>query len=337
MIEVKFHKGFSKTYEVSLQNFKKATGGKSPYLKVENKVKKAYALCPLCDNAVKLLGVYTKLEKQRPHARHCKHDVDGIAEYDERRYSNCPNHRENADYIIEVHPQEDMTDFNREILNLAHDYFDKCIYILGKTTGLVISDALAEKIALDYMTHPGYMTYDITRENVPYIMGLCMEGKSLEKRVIRENSPIYEMLKDKEEIVLTPFPPVQNNEPGAVNQTTTSDDVIPTEKEQEDTAEENKTNLPKLYRVEKKDSDTYLGIVFSIVNYRFVAGKASKHREFMKLHIGLPDGEGTYKTYAEKEIEVDPFLFNKLIHSKNSHRPKEKLEKIADRILVLNE
>lgn len=338
LLEVKFHKGFSKKYEVSLENFKKVTHEKEPYKKDGQNGKEAYALCPLCDNAVKLLGVYKKLEKQRPHARHCTFDVDGIAEYDECRYFNCPNHRERADYVIEVRPREDMTDFNREILRLAHDYFDKCIYILGKTTGLVISAALAEKIALEYMAHPGYMTYDITRENVPYIMGLCMEGKRLENRVIRENSPIYEMLKNKKEIVLTPCSPVPNNESDVTNKTPVSDNVISTEKSgQEVVADKEQKNLPKLYKIERKESDTYLGLLFSIVNYRFVAGKTSKLREFMKLHIGIPDGEGTYKTYAEKEIEIDPFFFNKLIHSKKSFQPKKELANIADRILVFNE
>ena len=146
------------------------------------------------------------------------------------------------------------------------------------------------------------------------------------------------MLKDKKEIVLTPFPPIQNNESEVTNETLMSDNAISAEKNgQEDAVDKKQKTLPKLYRIEKKESDTYLGLMFSIVNYRFVAGKTSKLREFMKLHIGIPDGKGTYKTYAEKEIEIDPFFFNKLIHFKNSPRPKKELMDIADRILVLNE
>lgn len=306
LIEVKFHKGFSKLYEVSLENFKKATKENDKYKKKGPDGNEAYAICPLCENPVKLLGVYRKLEKQRPHARHCRKSVDGLADHNEYTYQNCPNHRERADYVKEIRPLDSMSDYNREILALAHDYFDKCIYILRKTTGLVISNALAETIALDYMSHPGYMTFDITRENVPYMMGLCMTGKTLIKRVIEKDSPLYEMLKNKKEINLLPL----ENKSGA---------------------ETNK----QLYRVESNIG--YLELSFDIVNYRFVAGKTSKHREFIKLHIGIPDGEGTYETYAEKEIEVDPFFFNKLIHSKNALPPRKELADIADRILVLNE
>lgn len=302
MIEVKFHKGFSPNYRVSHENFKQITKENAPYCQNGPNGKEAYAICPLCDNPVKLLGIYTKLEKKVPHARHIKRDVEGVAEYNEYMYLKCPNHRKGADYIKEVRPLEEMTDYNREILGLAHDYFDKCIYILKKTTGLVISDALAEEIAMDYMRHPGYMTYDITRENIPYIMGLCMTGKSLVKRIIEDNSPLYHMLKDKSEVKLVPIE----------SQSTT-----------------------KRYRIESNAG--FLKLSFSIVNYRFVAGKTSSLCEFMKLHVGIADGKGTYETYAEKEVKVDPFYFNKLVHSRNVFPQRKEMMDIADRILVIKE
>lgn len=196
-----------------------------------------------------------------------------------------------------------MNEFNEKILQLAHDYFDKCIYILRKTTGLVISSVLAETIAKEYMAHPGYMTYDISRENVPYIMGLCMTGKNLIKRVIEENSPLYDMIRDKKEVSLILLPP------------------DPKYKKSD-----------RLYRIESNKG--YLDLSFNISRYRFASDKTSKLREYLKLHIGIPDGQGTYETYAQKEIEVDPFFFSKLIQAKKALNPKPELVDIADRILV---
>lgn len=304
MIEVKFHKGNSKVFKVSRKEFVEATKEKRPYTNLGPKGKEAYGICPLCENPVKLLGVYAKLKKQRSHARHYKDDIYGLADFNEFRYLHCPYHRERADYVREIRNREDITPFNQEILALAHNYFGKCIYILRKTTGLVISDKLARDIAIDYMAHPGYMTYDITRENVPYIMGLCMTGKNIVKRLIEKDSPLYEMLKNKKEVSLV---------------------LIKSNSKHE-------TSKP-LYRIENKTD--YLELSFNISRYRYVADKTSKLREYLKLHIGIPDNQGTYVTYAEKEIEIDPFLFSKLINSKKAPAPKQELVDIANDILVL--
>lgn len=304
MIEVKFHKGSDKVCEVSLETFVEMTKEQGKYVKYGKDGKEAYAICPLCENPVRLLGIYARLKKQRPHARHCKQDIPGLAEFKEEEYLHCPYHRERADYITEVRKPGDITELNKEVLELAHDHFNECIYILRKITGLVISDALAEQIALDYMSHPGYMTYDVTKENVPYIMGRCMTGKTLVKRLVEENSPLYEMLKGKKEISLVPQP-----------------------------SKSGYKKVRPLYRVESKVG--YLDILFNISQYRFSSTPVSGMKEYLKLHIGIGDGRGTYKSYAEKEIEVDPFLFNKLIHSTKKSVSKPVLLDIADRILVL--
>lgn len=303
MIEIKFHKGRCKLYDVSKDVFVEVTKEKSPYLKYGANGKEAYAICPLCENPVKLLGVYAELKKQRPHARHYPGDILGLANFDRIKYSNCPYHNKNADYVMENRRSEDITEFNREILALAHDYFDKCIYILKKTTGLVISTLLAEEIAKDYMAHPGYMTFDITRENVPYIMGMCMTGKTLVKRLVVADSPLYDMLKDKKEISLVLQPSNSKYENGQ-----------------------------QLYRIISNVG--YLDLSFNISRYRYVSNPTSGLQEYLKLHVGIADGSGTYKTYAEREIPVDPFLFSKLIHSTKAPDPKPELVSIADKILV---
>lgn len=61
-----------------------------------------------------------------------------------------------------------------------------------------------------------------------------------------------------------------------------------------------------LYRIESKVG--YLNILFNISQYRFSSTPTSEMKEYLKLHIGIGDGHGTYKSYAEKEIEVDPLL-----------------------------
>ena len=122
--------------------------------------------------------------------------------------------------------------------------------------------------------------------------------------MIEENSPLYEMLNQKKEVNLT---------------------LVETNHKHK--------SAKKLYRIES--SNGYLGISFNITRYRYATSKTSKLREYLNLHIGIPDGRGTYETYAEKEIEVDPFYFNRLIHSPRALSPRKELVDIADRILVL--
>lgn len=298
MIEVKLHKGNSQIFPVSPKEYLSATKETYPYVQVDRNGKSAFAICPLCENPVKLLGLYSKLEKQNPHARHYKSDVPDLADFYEFSYKKCPYHKRNADYIFEVRNRKSMSDLNWYVLGLARDYFGTCIYILQKSTGLIISDRLAEEIAKDYMAHPGYMAYDITRENVPYIMGMCMRGKPLMKRLIAKNSPLYKMLYNKEETRLIELP--------------------------------NTNNFPHpLYRIESNVG--YLDLKFNIVQYRYSSSPTSGLREYLTLHIGIGDGMGTYKELASKEIPVDPFLFSKLIHT--SFPQKVSLIEIANHIM----
>ena len=291
MKEVKYHLGRSRVYEVSLKNFKEVTQEKHPYMQIEANGKTAYAICPLCENPAKLLGVYAKLEKQEPHARHINRNITGIADFNEYTYLRCPNHRKNADYVKEVRSREEATPLNFEILDLARENFDRCIYLIRKATGLVISQRLAREIAIEYMQHPGYMTSDATRENIPWIMALCMTGKGLYGRCVEEDSPLFHMLKDNKKIKL------------------------------ERIATEGKTALWKI-----GSAVDYIDLQFMISRYRFSVDKESKLHEYITLHIGTPDGEGTYKTFKTKSVEIDPFAFNRLVYAKKTYRNKEMLE-----------
>lgn len=297
MKEVKYRLGKTRVYEVSLKNFKELTQEKYPYMQIDSSGKVAYAICPLCENPAKLLGVYAKLEKQEPHARHIKKNITGIADFDEYTYLKCPNHRKHADYVTEVRKRKDATPLNFEILELARDNFDCCIYLIRKATGLVISQKLAREMAIEYMQHPGYMTIDATRENIPWIMALCMTGKGLIGRCVEEDSPLYHMLKDSKQIRL------------------------------ERAKTKGKTPLWTI-----KSNVGYLDLQFIISRYNFSVDKESKLHEYLTLHIGVPDGDGTYRTFKKKRVEVDPFAFNRLLYAKKTYRNEVMLE-IANEII----
>ena len=304
MIEVKYHKGNSKVHEVSREDFVKATNELAPYMVVDKNGKNAYAICPLCENPVKLIGIYVDMEKrkQREHARHCKYNVANISDFVIEKYERCPYHRKNPDYIMEPRRPEDMTQLNKDILQSAHDHFGECLYIISKITGLYISNNLAEKIATDYMAHPGYMTYDVTRENIPYIMGCCLTGIYIRGRVIMENSPLYNMLKNVDGIHL----------------------------ERLESRENSNSKIVK-YRI---NEIPYKGLIFHLMNYKFEANTTEKLKEYITINISIPDGEGTFDTFMSQEIELDPYFFNKLIN-KGNWKANGEIQKIADKVLVL--
>lgn len=88
-------------YRVSLKNFIAATNKKAPYYKRVKKknevVEKAYAVCPGCGNPVHFVNLFNTKKKKKPHARHQRSSIKGLAKYRAAAYKNCPYVNKSAD------------------------------------------------------------------------------------------------------------------------------------------------------------------------------------------------------------------------------------------------
>ncbi|SDB14583.1 hypothetical protein [Eubacterium oxidoreducens] len=162
MIEIKYHKGFVPTYPVDKKSFEDKTHREFPYAQKDN----YYALCPICENPVILLGLKKTILNKKPHARHTKYDVEGISDFEEIKYEKCPNHKKTSNYILETRNE---TAESIELYHLARENFDKIIYLIRQHLPIIISTNDAKKLLKYFITHKGW-TYPNANEHNLWLM-----------------------------------------------------------------------------------------------------------------------------------------------------------------------
>lgn len=295
MKKVKYHKGSSDLFDVTLDSFRAETHEQSPYFINDNGEKKAYAFCPQCEQPVILLGIYKPINGGlSPHARHVGTDVP-LGNTDQYKYLNCPYHKKKCNFVREVDSDFKSDERAENIAKLFIANFDRCIYLFKKYTGLVVSDKFAKKILDDYFSTPGYFIKGANVENIPWLMTLCISGKSLYKKCVVKDSPLYKMVNDIEDIRL---------------------DEIKNRGKYKD----------KLYQINP---------LKKFIDYNFIVSRVYTKVEnnelvtYLTFNIGVPDGSGTYNNIAVKDIKVETYAFNRLCHSKKVTFRNESLLNMA--------
>ena len=183
--------GINESIPVNNENYMSATKKLPPFCR-----KRAdgslmyYGVCPLCDNPVQLIGLFkSEPDSIKPYARHHKGTIENLAEYDEEAYFACPY----------ANPGKSKANIRRKpdsktvalLYNLLRDQFDRIIYILEKTTGIKISEAFAEKLLKSYVVNEGWMYYDSTQDNLPYMLLYAEPAYSIINRLVEKDSDLY--------------------------------------------------------------------------------------------------------------------------------------------------
>lgn len=78
----------TKIKKISKETFEKDTGKLKPYYQ-EGKDSQ-YAVCPVCDNPISIIGLYNPKAKTKPYGKHYPRDVENLAVYDSHKYETCP-------------------------------------------------------------------------------------------------------------------------------------------------------------------------------------------------------------------------------------------------------
>lgn len=156
------------------------------------------------EKPVRLLGLYKKLENTDiPFGKHYNRDAE-IALHNEQAYKFCPYARHV--YTTERKQLKDeLTYFEKNIYNSVRDYFDYAICLLEKATGLKITEKVAEDILCEYLAGEGYMYYGATYYNIPWMLLYFCTAKPVYGKLVREDSPLYEMLKDRSDVLLVKY------------------------------------------------------------------------------------------------------------------------------------
>lgn len=192
---------------ISEDNFTKATGRRKPYYREIGKEKRVqcYAVCPLCDNPIQIIGLYQQQEfSKKPYGRHHGRTIDGLAVYDEEAYSDCPY--SNPD--MTNRPRLKRSETNATSIAL-YQYlmknFDNIIGVLEHSIGIHISKEFAYNLLRLYTTDTGWRYYDSSYQNLPYMLMFARPADKLFGRFIYKDSPIAAALeKYCDDITLQP-------------------------------------------------------------------------------------------------------------------------------------
>lgn len=84
MRRFKLHIGEYPVYELTKENYLTKTKKDKWYNAVgKDQCKREFAVCPVCDNPIQIIGIYKKLENtDKPYGRHYNHDT-AIAKHNE--------------------------------------------------------------------------------------------------------------------------------------------------------------------------------------------------------------------------------------------------------------
>lgn len=196
--------GVNESILITEENYKNATKAKADYYVQNNaKGKKYYAVCPLCDNPIQIIGLYKKHQDGRkPYGKHHKGDLECIAKYDEDAYLSCPYSMPNKPKkAIKRMPEAKSS---LELLKILKTQFDRIVYIWNKTTGIKMSESFAKELLGNYIDDDGYLYYDSNKHNLPYMLIYARHRYSLVGRNIYKGSLLHEGLKNFKSIKLMP-------------------------------------------------------------------------------------------------------------------------------------
>lgn len=199
MKRFKLRKGDVIVYPVTTkENFEEITGGNSPYLLQEKfGDKRAFGICPACENPVQIIGLYKKIENNsiHPYAKHYNRDAK-IAKHNEYTYRFCPYaiHMYNTQQE-EYEIKEQISELEFNIYYTLRNNFDAVIYLLEQISGLYMSKKHIKEALQQYIGCEGHLYYGSTIYNIPWLLLYIytMPARPCYGRIIKKDSFIYNM------------------------------------------------------------------------------------------------------------------------------------------------
>lgn len=198
--------GRAESIVISQESYMGCTGGVAPWRRDGDTGPSYYAVCPLCDNPIQIVGLFRRQEEsraRRPYGRHHRGDVPGLCRYDEDAYLHCPyadpNHR--TDTRARRHPKDPT---GRALYGLMRGEFDRVTLAWERFSGIHLGPGAARDMLRRWRDDQGWRYYDATYGNLPQMLFFAAGGQNLVKRYIVPGSPLHERLKGVPRVRLAP-------------------------------------------------------------------------------------------------------------------------------------
>ncbi|EAU0147050.1 hypothetical protein AIS09_21325 [Salmonella enterica] len=150
---------------LTTENYEKKTLKARPYVQEINGKTKYYALCPQCKNPISLVNpFYQESESGLFYAKHEKHDVPGIALYNEARYLSCPLHNPSR---LDSREKREPGTISNEIKDLFHQHAEIIFYVAESFADMNFSYPVKEAMLKSFGNDEGYRYRAIHKFNLP--------------------------------------------------------------------------------------------------------------------------------------------------------------------------
>lgn len=265
------------------------------------------AVCPECDNPIRIFGIDRKITRRnqdgtesdvRPYGKHHEQNTQ-VATYNPVTYRHCPY--ASGYRMSNKHDRyKELTKLNKEIYYSVRENFDSAIYILSKSVGFQISNATAKQMLVEYLGTQGYMYYDATYSNIPWMLWY---QSYIEVNVwhlqVAPDSELYKFLASRKEVQLIP-----NEKNGKINS----------------------------YTVE--NTGKYLDAMLELNIHKRTVNSDNEVEETLELrYIYKKSRNATeYSSKTITKITIDKFWYYNLIKSSNRKR-NEKLMALAQELM----
>lgn len=182
-------------YNIDKDLFETLTKRKDPYYP-DNKIENGqFAVCPKCDNPIRIIGMY-EIHKNNTSAygKHHTKSIPNLAKYRQSYYDDCPLASKNR-HIDKGSRRSELLELEINIYNLMREHFDKVVYVLQKSVDIKFGEKTLRKLLTAYIHQKGYMYKWAYLNNIPYMLGYIPSAKPILGQFIKVNSALHNAIK----------------------------------------------------------------------------------------------------------------------------------------------
>jgi hypothetical protein len=188
MRNVKLRTGRSPITALDKDAFERETRREPPYYPDANTMY-PFAVCPQCDNPVKIIGFYKDITPA-PYAEHHEGSVAGLAEFDGESKRFCIYH-DRRKTTEKTERRRVKPSFANDVKDLLRTQYDRVIYILEKALGFHITAKLADEMMRSFAESTAWEYSWTTLNNLPWVFAYMQPSKTLMGRLIDESGGLY--------------------------------------------------------------------------------------------------------------------------------------------------
>ncbi|MCD8125137.1 MAG: hypothetical protein LUE23_08925 [Lachnospiraceae bacterium] len=185
--------GIDESIPITDADYENATHRQSPYVQRGEKGNRYFAVCPMCDNPIQLIGFYKKeKDANNPYGRHYGSSIRGLAIYDKIDYLNCPY--SNPSYQYNNTKRDKADPKAQKFYQTMREKFDRIIYLLSKMSGMYISQGFAKELLESWILSEGWRYYQTTYFNLPFSLIWAEPARTMFGRLIDKESELHQAL-----------------------------------------------------------------------------------------------------------------------------------------------